>query len=317
VTAELALFDLPHGEARRVAERGEPIYLTVNPVEYHGPHLSLHNDHLVSLGLCRALHARIGGGRPLIRAADLELGVDPTRGLGTRKTPFPMARDQCVRAARALADLGATRVVLMTFHGAPLHNLAIEAACEALRARGVRVLAPFHALLREMLMLDDVDRFADALATIADRDERDAVRGGLKFDFHAGFFETSMSLHFAPDSVAPSYREVPPCPWFAPQPRVLAAARVARRLGREVTARELEFAAHGIGWNGLRPFPGYTGRPAQASAAAGALFARQIVDMYEAVARAVLDRGEPAPPPIMPWALNATRALAGVGLHVA
>ena len=50
----LELFDLPHGRARALLDRGVPVFLTVNPVEYHGPHLSLHNDRLISLGTLAA-----------------------------------------------------------------------------------------------------------------------------------------------------------------------------------------------------------------------------------------------------------------------
>ena len=32
---------------------GAPVFLCVNPVEYHGPHLSLHNDRLISEGVAR------------------------------------------------------------------------------------------------------------------------------------------------------------------------------------------------------------------------------------------------------------------------
>jgi hypothetical protein len=33
------LLDLPHRVARRLAAEDRPVYLLVNPVEYHGPHL--------------------------------------------------------------------------------------------------------------------------------------------------------------------------------------------------------------------------------------------------------------------------------------
>ena len=55
-----SLLDLPHREARRLAAEDRPVYLLVNPVEYHGPHLSLHNDQHVSLGLTGALDAALG-----------------------------------------------------------------------------------------------------------------------------------------------------------------------------------------------------------------------------------------------------------------
>ena len=312
----IALHDLPHVEARRLAASGQIVYLTVNPVEYHGPHLSLHNDYLVSLGLCRALHERIGGGQPMIVASDVEMGVEPTPGLGTRKTSFAIMKDQVVRAARGLAELGATRVVIMTFHGAPLHNLAIEAACQALRARGARALAPFHIVLRAMLELDDPREFEAALTPVADVAERDAVRAGLQHDFHAGFFETSMALHFAPQSVAPSYKQLPPCPPVEPVAKIMSASRWARRLGRDLLARELEYAAYGFAWGRLQPFPGYTSRPAAASAASGAVFAGRIVERYEETARAVLDRGERAPEPIMQWADAVSNRLGGISRQI-
>ena len=33
------LLDLPHSRARSLLSRGAPVYLPVNPVEFHGPHL--------------------------------------------------------------------------------------------------------------------------------------------------------------------------------------------------------------------------------------------------------------------------------------
>ena len=42
-----AVFDplsMPHAEAREALATGAPVFLCVNPVEYHGPHLSLRQD---------------------------------------------------------------------------------------------------------------------------------------------------------------------------------------------------------------------------------------------------------------------------------
>src|SRR3954469_7383369 len=140
---EIALLEQPHAEARRLCQTGAPVYLTVNPVEYHGPHLSLHNDRLISIGLVRAVHEQLAEKNdwPLLLGADLEVGVEPCPGPGTRRTAYPIVRHLVLEACRAIAELGATKVVLMTFHGAPLHNLAIEAGVELLRAGGVRAIA--------------------------------------------------------------------------------------------------------------------------------------------------------------------------------
>src|SRR4051812_14310306 len=149
-----SLLDLPHAEARRLLAGGAPVYLPVNPVEYHGPHLSLHNDALIAQGLAAELHAGLcqrealgGSDWPFLVAGGLEIGVDPAPGPGSRATPYAEVRDQVTEACLALADLGARKVVLMTFHGAPLHALALEGGIHALAARGVTALSPMNILL--------------------------------------------------------------------------------------------------------------------------------------------------------------------------
>ncbi len=278
------------------------MYLTVNPVEYHGPHLSLHNDRLVSSGIVRDLHERLAAkhGWPMLLGADLEVGVEPCPGAGTRRTPYPIARYLVLEACRALAELGATKVVIMTFHGAPLHSLAIDAGVRMLAANGVRAVAPFNVVLQELLDVDP-QKYSAAFAHIEDADERAQMMATLGLDFHAGFFETSMALHYAPDSVAPDYRSLPPCADVRPNGRFLLASSVARKLGALRLSRELSFAAAAIGWNALRPFPGYTGRPHRATAQAGAVFVEQMQEKFVRVVEDVFAGLAESPPPIMQW----------------
>jgi creatinine amidohydrolase len=284
-------------------QSGAPVYLTVNPVEYHGPHLSLHNDRLVSVGLIGDLHARLRRRHPewpFLVAADLEIGVAPCWGPGSRHTRFVVAQDLVREACRALAELGARRVVIMTFHGSPLHNHAIDLGVRLLESRGVRAVAPFNIVLQELVRLDS-RRFADALAHVEDPAERTEMLRTLAFDFHAGFFETSVALHYAPESVSPSYRSLAPCPAIQPSRWLAGAESIARALGRDALAGELGFAAAGVGWYKLKPFPGYTGRPHRATSEAGAIFARFMLDQFEPVVEAVLDGRCASPRPIMEW----------------
>jgi creatinine amidohydrolase len=307
VLSPLPLLDLPHGEARSILARGVPVYLLVNPVEYHGPHLSLHNDHLVSMGLAADLHARLAppeGGWPFLLASSIEAGVEPCPGPGTRPMSYRTVRDLVTGACSGLADLGARRVILMTFHGAPLHAAALEAGVRVLGARGVRAIQPLNLLMNEMLDVD-AGRYAEVFAGIGDPADRAAVMRELPTDFHAGFGETSIALHYAPASVSPIHRTLPPCPPITPDRALAAAARAAQRVGRARLAVELRFAALGRGWASLRPFPGYTGRPHLASAAAGAAFADRLAERYAEATRAVF-AGAEGPKPVMPWLLGAT-----------
>jgi creatinine amidohydrolase len=299
----MQLLDLPHADARAALRTGTPVYLLINPVEYHGPHLSLRNDFHVSEGLVRDLHARLAAAHPewpLLQCAPLELGVEPAPGPGSRHTPFKLVRAAIRETCRALAELGARRVVLMTFHGAPLHSWALEAGVLLLAARGVQAFSPLNLVLEELLSVDGA-RFAPAYAHVEDAREREEMMRELHLDFHAGFFETSMALHYAPQTVSPLHRDLPPCPAIRPDAKLARAARAARALGRVRLAAELELAAAGMGWTALRPFPGYTGRPHRATAQAGAVFAKAISDRYAERAEEIFAGRARSPQPAFGW----------------
>lgn len=293
--------DLSHTEAREVLSSGAPVFVPVNPIEFHGPHLSLHNDSLISLGLVRDLHGRLARpGWPLLCTRDLEVGVEPVPGPGSRPVPYAVVRDLVRRTCRTLADLGARRVVLVTFHGSPMHEHAIQAGVELLTRRGVPAVAPLNALLAELLTLD-TQEYAPAAAHIADPVERRTVVEALRHDFHAGFFETSMALHYAPRSVHPRYKDLPPCPTPKPVAAFLAASRAARAVGAGRLSDELAYLAHGAGWFGVRPFLGYTSHPGHASAEAGAWFAQRALEKFVPLIEDVLDGRTRSPAPIVPW----------------
>jgi creatinine amidohydrolase len=313
-----SLLDLPHARVRSLLATGAPVFLPINPVEYHGPHLSLHNDALISQGLAKDMHAELaqrGADWPLLFASDLEVGVDPCPGPGTRATSYTDACTLAVEACKRLAELGARRVVLITFHGSPLHSLALDAGARWLGRHGVTAVAPMNGLLRTMLDLH-VDEYADAYAMIRDAEIRVSMMQGAALDFHAGFFETSLSLHYAPDSVDPLYTRLRPCPDIVPDPKLHAASRAAERCGAVGLARELSFAAHGLGWYELRPFPGYTSRPNLASREAGACFARHLAREFASLAWRVFQGMETSPAPIMRWMASATLGgkIGGVGV---
>ena len=301
----ISLLDLSHTACKEALASGAPVFVPVNPVEYHGPHLSLHNDRLITAGFIRDLHARLQADHPdwpLLAVDDLEVGVDPVPGRGSRGLPLPAVSRMVRLACDALADLGARRVVLMTFHGSPRHSLALEAGVRALQRRGVDVVNPFNALLHRMVRGSEDERWAEVLERVARTDARVAeAMGELQFDYHAGLLETSLALHYAPASVDALHRELPPCPVISSIRPVRLAARLVGLLGARQLSRDLDFAALGMGWFQLRPFPGYTGAPHLASAELGATLAPMAVEMlHETVELVFLGRGT-SPPPILPW----------------
>lgn len=297
------LFDLSWTRTRELIATGAPVYLPVNPVEYHGPHLSLRNDALVSLGLARDLHARLAGQHPewpYLEASPIELGFEPCPGPGSRTMSYRVLGTLVREAARALVELGCRRVLFMTFHGQPLHAWALEEGVRELARGGGAGVSPLNLVLDELTHLDP-DQYAAAFAHVEDPAERAEMMQGLALDFHAGFFETSLALHYARDSVSEVYKTLPPCPKTEPDALLSRAAGTARSLGKSKLAAELMLAARGRAWGQQRPFRGYTGRPHRATAAAGAVFARAIVDKYARTCEDVFAGRAQSPLPPMGW----------------
>ncbi|MBI3072088.1 MAG: creatininase family protein [Deltaproteobacteria bacterium] len=306
---EMKLDSLANEEARAHFARGAPVYILVNPLEYHGPHLPIDTDAAIALGLARELHASLGdahGGAPLIWGDEIGMGVEPTPGKGTVACPHRDVTRAVIAACRSAASKGARRIVLMTFHGHPLHNDALWAGVRWCRAEGIAAAAPLNVLLREMLALSRdpaacVKRFTQLRDILSDHAERDVVLGELPRDFHAGFFETSMMLRYEPKRVDPVYRELPPCGVVTSLPGLERAARLAKWCGRDTLASELSYAAYGNGWHALDPFPGYTGRPALASVEAAAFFAGEILPLFVENVRAAFAGDRSGPRSILPW----------------
>jgi len=287
--------------------RGVPAFLLVNPIEYHGPHLSLRNDHLVSMGIARDLHAYLRDRSeepadefPLLVTRDLDVGVEPTSGPGSVFVSYAEVKRTVIEACRELRRLGAQKVVMVTFHGSPLHAFALEAGVAWLKKRGIVAFSPMNLLLRELLEADGA-RYAEAYAHVEDEALRAVMQAEAASDFHGGFFETSVALHYAKSSVRAFYTRVPDCPRFGASPFVAKALALLARAGLAERAREISLVYRGASWMALRPFPGYTGAPSLASEAAGAAFARLLMELYGPAAEEVLSGGAESPPPPLGW----------------
>lgn len=301
------LFDQPLDRARALVSSGAPVVLCINPVEYHGPHLSVHNDALMADGLARLLVEALQAGGldwPWLSAGELGVGVDPVRGPGSVLVPYAAVRRRVLAACEQLFGIGAQRVILSSFHGSPLHNLAIHQGARRLEARGVRVFAPMNLLLRELMDVS-AQTLPGAMACVSDAQDHPGLALRLPYDVHAGFLETSLALLLAPGTVH-GHERVPPCALLEPVAGPARGARLAARLGLEQLSTELRFMARGLAWYGLRPFPGYSGAPHLASAEAGQAVVDQLMPRMLEAARATLIQGEPGPGPALAWLGPAT-----------
>jgi creatinine amidohydrolase len=298
------LLELPNEEARRLVATGAPVVAFFNPVEFHGPHLPLDTDTILSFGAIKesydAFNSQQGTEWPLLVYSVLRVasGAVPTNGSvhhGHRE-----ARKMILETCRGIRDIGAKRAILQTFHGEPQHNFALEDGVKLLRSWGISAMAPMNVVMTESVELE-LATYDPIFNTIADENERKICREKFHEDFHAGFFETSLMLHWKPEAVSKNYRDIPPCPPLGATPFLLSLARFFRARGWLKTAREIEFAHAAVHWSKIRPVPGYTGRPALSNAEAGRLFAERMAFLIARAMRGYFMEAKMPPEPIMNW----------------
>ncbi|MBI5489752.1 MAG: creatininase family protein [Deltaproteobacteria bacterium] len=271
-------FAMLDGPRRARLSAGLPVFVSFNPLEYHGPHLTARTDGLVARRMGEAFFAALRAREPAwdeLLWAEFDVGADPVGHEGSVPVSFDDFRRLVLGVCRQLATMGAQRVVVHSFHGAPRHNLALLAGVDLLRDAGVRAFSPMPLLLAGLID-PPAGLLAPVLATVEDEAVRREVEAFVPYEFHAGFLETSVALHYVPEAVADDFDRVAPCPRVEPEPARMAVAALARCLGRTQESIALAAAARAASWFGLRPFPGYSGVPAAANARAGGLLAQYI-----------------------------------------
>lgn len=297
------LFSLPFDQLQSAVENEVPVYVLVNPIEYHGPHLSLYTDRIISLGMAQKIHGKLypEGDVPFLIGKDICNGTGPTPGPGSVPTSYWSLRKEIRKTCKSLIRVGVKKIIFMTFHGAPLHNLAIESGIKYCQGRGVKAINPFNALLQIMIhfkpeLYDGLEQY------LPDHSNKQDIIQKFNTDFHAGAFETSLCLYFHEKSVSPAYKKIPDCPNLKGSNFLTLWSKFLGMIGLKYYAQEFQFAAIGLNWVLLRPFPGYSGTPQYSSVPMGEYFAcEEILPEYMKVIDRVFNQGQKGPRPIMKW----------------
>lgn len=292
----------PHQELSALVASGAPVHVFVNPVEYHGPHLSLGNDRIISERLSRKLHERLSlshGDMPYLVGGVIDFGCDPTPGIGSVGLTYTRLRDLILSVVDGLIALKVKRVIFHTFHGSPFHCHAIHAGIARLEAAGIKAVSVFDQVLRAIAEFDPA-MFTPLRNCMANEADYTTILARLSTDFHAGFFETSVAIHLAPETVANDYTQLPPCPALPKQAAVQQLAKAFTRA--PALNKELNHLAHALGWMEMKPFLGYTSYPSLANPKAGAWFVNEmILPLYEQVCRDVLWGASKSPKAQFAW----------------
>ena len=258
--------------------------ISVNPIEFHGPHLPLDTDHLISLGIVNLVEEKFKEKLNFYYFPAINMGVDPTPGPGTVSTSYQVLKLTILKIVKSLIRLGFKNFYFQTFHGAPLHIFAIDDVIIWLRKKGLKAINPFQLILNQMLFYNAQD-FHELQIILTDlgHDQKIAaeVTRHLNFDFHGGLVETSLLLALGKSDVVHDFQSVKPVSLLLRKPKLNKIVSWLEKNKFKTLALEIDFINYVICWDQLKPFPGYTGNPQLSNQSIGQYLLNQhILPLY-------------------------------------
>ncbi|MCG8671757.1 MAG: creatininase family protein [Pseudomonadales bacterium] len=302
----------PHHTLVEIAREGWPVHVFVNPIEYHGPHLSLGNDRILSERVAQKLHRRLSESRgemPFIVGGNIDFGSDLCPGKGNVGVNYNQLSMMIDKVVDSLIELDIKRVIFHSFHGSPFHNHAINAGVKRLQNSGIAAISVFPITI-DLIVNFEAELYQPLEALLPSTVVYEQVLKSLPDDTHAGFFETSVALYVAPETVSEEYKHLSPCPELESHPLLAEFFDRVHPLWKNV--HELEHGAKALAWTRLEPFPGYTGIPSLATAEIGRFYVEDLIlPRYHAAVDDVLWRGGVAPKAPFAWSKPLSKLIGG------
>ena len=275
----------------------------VNPIEFHGTHLTLRNDYEISRGLTERLIGRLQKRIPNIEVSsvhDIQKGCDAAKGPGTEQTSLSELRQTILTTCEEIERSRPDFVLFMTFHGSPKHARAIQSGVSYFKRRGIPAYNPFNLMLK--MVRDYHPSVADGVALlIPDRHFAEEWQKRMPEDFHGGLFETSVMLACDPTKVDPNYKNQPDCPQWKIPFVLKSIIGLTRTIGFDTFSRDLSLIADAVSWVRTEPYYGYTSAPRYATAEIGEFFIGKFMPDYEKYFLEILQGRGTSPKPVLQW----------------
>lgn len=230
-------------------------FVTVSPLDQHGPHLPVGVDCFNAQAFSAAAARRLCTEHPdwtAVLSPLLPIGSDTFDYLGSINMRRRVVRDLLTDFLGSLAAYDFGNILVINSHGGPGHRMAIDEACHAVNQRyGARAFAPMSRILEDIFTNSYRDTYRKVLGKAEALD--------FTSDHHAGHWETSMLLYLRPELVDPGYSRLRP---VIVEPEKISES-AARTYGDKL---------------------GYFGSPSQANRDLGkvttALIGRELIDMF-------------------------------------
>lgn len=263
-------------------------FLTVAPLEEHGPHLPVGTDSIntqLFAGMAAKHLCTHHAEWTVVVAPPLPVGSDTFEYVGSVDIRRRVVRDLLVDYMGSLAHYGFRHFVILSTHCSPGHTMAIDEACHQItRRHGATAFAPMPRILRKLFTNSYRDAFRKALG-------KNGEALDFSTDHHAGHWETSMMLYYRPELIDPGYTRLKPVTVDPSKIDEQAALTQGDRLG-------------------------YFGAPALASREVGristAIITRELVEMFFQAQKDPAFLEEFAPPLFDIYRVDFTRAVLAI-----
>jgi len=206
------LEDLTYTDIDRLDRNRSVFILTFGNLEEHGPHLPVGSDYYQAVAFRDGVVERLSKAHPdrtFVIAPNVPLaegGANDVAGqfehVGTYAVRFETLRDVAIDLGSAIAQQGFGTILLVHFHGRPLHSVAFNDAAGYVSDRyKVRM-----ANLTSLVFGEQGLYSGSVLEKHLGKDWRERIG----FESHAGAAETAATLAIRPDLVKPEYKQLSP-----------------------------------------------------------------------------------------------------------
>jgi creatinine amidohydrolase len=192
-------------------DRNKTVFIiSISPLEEHGPHLPVGVDAMNAYYFAEHTTRALIAARPeydVLLFPMLPLGTQVYRHLGSFYIKPSTLYDIVFNTGRSLAQYGFKHIFVLSAHGTPRQIVAAESACRKVsRKYKAGMVCLTGGLTVKFLNGEMYDAIAAKLGITYTAEEKRL----LKYDYHAGWWETSMMLLLYPDLVDKSYTNLEP-----------------------------------------------------------------------------------------------------------
>lgn len=204
------LEELNYVELQELDKHKTVFFLTISPLEEHAPYLPIGTDIYTSSFFAQSSAEELIQKKPdwnVVMIPPLYLGTYVFKFVGSVLHRQRIILEVLKDYGKSIASWGFQYIVLFSAHGGAGHIAVLEEAAKKVSKKyKIKMISLTGKIAVDFLFGKFVKKIQANLQRPLDEKEVD----NLKYDYHAGWWETSMMLKIRPDLVKESFKQFPP-----------------------------------------------------------------------------------------------------------